>query len=86
MKTKGKGKSLFRRALWAIATLGAVQIYLVRELFFAWLMFVFAFCLITVGFFLLIMLFEATRAALDWVAPRIPAARPTRSAWLARGH
>jgi hypothetical protein len=86
MKTRRNRKSLSLVALWGIAILGATQIYLVREIFFAWLMFALGFCVIAAGFFLLIALFEAARAALDWFVPRIWAHRPAGGARLARSH
>jgi hypothetical protein len=86
MKIKRNGKRLFCSALCGIAILGAAQIYFVRELFFAWLMFIFGFCVIAVSFFLLIALFEAARATLDWVVPQISAPRPAGSARLVRSH
>jgi hypothetical protein len=86
MKIKRKAKSLLRCAAWATGAFGAAQIYFVRELFFAWLMFVVVFCMTAMGFFFLTALFEATRAALDWVVPRISAVRPAGSARLARSH
>jgi uncharacterized membrane protein len=86
MKTKRNRKPLFRCVFWGIAILGAAQVYLVRELFFAWLMFVLGICMISVGVFFLMAIFETARAALGWVVPRIWAPRPTGSARLVRSH
>jgi hypothetical protein len=86
MKNNKIEKKLFRYGLWGLVGLAATQIYLVREIFFAWLMFFLAFCVITGGLLLIVALFEAARAVLDWVAPKIPAARPASSPRLVRSH
>lgn len=86
MKNKSDDKRLFRYGLWGLVALAATQIYLIRELFFVWLLFFLVFCVIAASAFLVVVLFEAARAALDWVAPKIPAARPVSNARLARSH
>lgn len=86
MKNNRNEKKLFRCGLWVLVALAAAQIYLIRELFFAWLMFFLAFSLIAAGLLLVVALFEAGRAALDWVAPKIPAARPASNPRLVRSH
>ena len=74
MSNKRK-KDLFRGALWGLAALGAAQIYPVRELFFAWLVFILMFCFVGVALFLFLMLVEGTQAGLDRILRRAPVAR-----------
>jgi len=86
MNNGGYDKKLFRYGLWGLVALAAAQMYLIRELFFAWMMFILIFCLIAASVLLLVAFYEVARAALDWVAPKIPAPRPVSSARVVRSH
>lgn len=86
MTNKRKRKHLLWFGLWGAAAFVAGQIYQVRELLFAWLIFFLLFWLMAASLFLLFVIYETIRTGLNWIAPRILAARSPNGARLARSH
>ncbi len=87
MTKKRKTKRLLFYGLGGMAAfVAAMQIYVMRELFFVWLMFFVLFCLMTASLFLLLMFYETGRAVLNWIVPRILAVLLPNGARFVRSH
>jgi hypothetical protein len=75
MKNKRVSGNLVRNASWGLAVIAVAQMYWVRELFVAWILFSLVFGTLAAIVCLYVLLFEGVGAALGWLATQAHAVR-----------